>query len=73
MEDEKANDGNPDSLTLLFTSRELVLSKSEKAEVLDDSHDARFQPVNDPSETAVIETLYEEMDLTFLRLQVNPS
>lgn len=73
MEDEKASDGNLNSLTALFTMRELTLSNSDKAEVLNDNYDARFQPVNDPSQIAVTETITGAMDLTLFRLQVNPS
>jgi len=38
---------------LLATVGGLALSDSEKAKALADSLEARFQPVNDPSETAV--------------------
>jgi hypothetical protein len=39
----------------------LALSDSEKAEALADSLEAQFQPVNDPSEPAAIETFNEVM------------
>jgi hypothetical protein len=39
----------------------LALSDSEKAEALADSLEAQFQPVNDPSEPAVTETVNEVM------------
>jgi hypothetical protein len=39
----------------------LSLSDSEKAEALADSLEAQFQPVNDPSDPAVIEMVDEAM------------
>jgi hypothetical protein len=39
----------------------LVLSDSEKAEALADSLETHFQPVNDPSDPAVIEMVNEAM------------
>jgi archaellum component FlaG (FlaF/FlaG flagellin family) len=39
----------------------LALSDSEKAEALADSLEAQFQPVNDPSDPAVIEMVSEAM------------
>jgi hypothetical protein len=39
----------------------LAFSHSEKAEALADSLEAQFQPVNDPSLTAVIEVVNEAM------------
>jgi hypothetical protein len=39
----------------------LALSDSEKAEVLADSLETRFQPMNDPSDPAVIERVNEAM------------
>jgi hypothetical protein len=39
----------------------LALSDSEKAEALADSLEAQFQPMNDPSDPAVIEMVFEAM------------
>ena len=39
----------------LVTQGGLVLSDSEKAETLADSLEAQFQPVNDPSDPAIME------------------
>jgi hypothetical protein len=39
----------------------LALSDSEKAEALADSLEAQFQPLDDPSDSAVIEMLNEAM------------
>jgi hypothetical protein len=39
----------------------LALSESEKAEALADSLETQFQPVNDPSDLAVIEVVNEAM------------
>jgi mevalonate kinase len=46
----------------------IALSDSEKAEALADSLEAQFQPVADPSDTAVIETVdtLQTSDATFL-------
>jgi hypothetical protein len=46
---------------LLVTQVWLALSDSEKAEALADSLEAQFQPVNDPSDPAVIETVGEAL------------
>ena len=43
----------------LVTPRRLDLSDSKKSEALADSLEAQFQPVNDPSVTAVIEVANE--------------
>jgi hypothetical protein len=49
----------------------LALSDSEKAEVLPDSLEAQFQPVNDPSEPAVIEMVMRRCGCTSMTPQVN--
>jgi hypothetical protein len=54
--------GDEDSdLVPPVTSGGLALSDSEKAEALADSLEAQCQPVNDPSDPAVIEMVNEEM------------
>ena len=45
----------------LVTPGGLALSDSEKAAALADNLEAQFQPVNDPSELAGIEDIYEAM------------
>ena len=45
----------------LVTQGVFALSDSEKAEALADSLEAKFQPVNDPSDPAVIEMVDEAL------------
>ena len=53
----------------MVTLGEIALSDSEKAEALADSLEAQFQPLNDPSELAVIEMV----DVTFREYAFAPA
>ena len=57
VEDDQAGDERSYSISPLVTPREIALSDSEKAEALADNLESQFQPVTDPSVTAVIETV----------------
>jgi hypothetical protein len=57
MEDEKVF---PRLHPLKVPGRQ-ALSYSETSEALDDSLEAQFQPVNDPSDSAVVEMFNEAM------------
>jgi hypothetical protein len=54
MEDDKEGGAISHSLAALQVPGGLSLSDYEKAEALTDSLGAQFQPVDDPSDTAVI-------------------
>ena len=57
MEGDKAGDDSSYSISPLITPDGFAVSDSEKAEALDDNLEAQFQPVTDPSVSAVIETV----------------
>jgi hypothetical protein len=62
VEADKEGDESPDSFaSLACAGGGLALSDSEKAEALADSLEAQFQPVKDPSSTAVTEVVNEAM------------
>ena len=62
MEDDEAGDEIPTPSPPLVTQGELALSDSEKVEALADNLEAQFQPVNDPSDQAFIETVSEALE-----------
>jgi hypothetical protein len=61
VEDDKAGDEIPTPSPPLVTPGGTPLSDSEKAEALADSLESQFQPVNDPSDPAVIEKVAEAL------------
>jgi hypothetical protein len=61
MEDVKGVMRVPTPSTPLQVPGGLALSDSEKAEALVDCLEAHFQPVNDPSDPAVLEMVNEAM------------
>ena len=61
MEDDQAGDESSYSVYPLVTPGGIALSDSEKAEALADNLETQFQPVTDPTFTAVIEM--DDVDL----------
>jgi archaellum component FlaG (FlaF/FlaG flagellin family) len=61
VEDDETGDDDSHPIPPPVTPGRLALSDSEKAEALADSLEAQFQPVNDPSNPAVIEVVNEAM------------
>jgi hypothetical protein len=62
MDDDIEGDASPHNLAShLQIPGGVALSDSEKAETLADSLDAQFQPMDEPSDTAVIEMVHEAM------------
>ena len=57
MEDDQASNESSYSISHVVTLGGIALSDSEKAEALANNLEALFQPVTDPSDPAVIETV----------------
>jgi hypothetical protein len=61
VEDDEVRDESSHSCPPLDTSGGTALSDPEKAEALADSLESQFQPVNDPSDPAVIDKVTEAL------------
>jgi hypothetical protein len=66
VEDDQTGNESSYSVSPLVTPAGFALSDSEKAEVLANSLETQFQPVDDPSVPAVIEMVNVELRSYFL-------